>query len=140
MTKFPSDRPRFCISQNNYALLLKCIENSDLFPPNCQKVQKYKVRCAACDNHIYPSASTTNQDSSKAIPIYMCMHIQQHSGKFRVFGDRLHLGAISIPFKQVTARMKLISLRLLRMQCIPEAVFHCSLISSFFGKVYKFNR
>lgn len=69
----------------------------------------------------------------------MYMHIQQHSGKFRVFGDRLHLGAISIPFKQVTARMKLISFRLLRMQCIPEAVFHCSLISQFFGKVYEFN-
>lgn len=34
------------------------------------------------------------------IYIYMYMHIQQDSSKFRVFGDELHLGTISIPFKQ----------------------------------------
>jgi len=52
---------------------------------------------------------------------------------------RLHEGAIRIPFKQVAARMKLISLRLLRTRYIPEApVSHCSPISPF-GKLREIN-
>lgn len=66
----------------------------------------------------------------------MRIHIQD-SSKFRAFGDRLHEGAIRIPFKQVAARMKLIPLRLLRTRYIPEApVFHCSPI---FGKLREMN-
>lgn len=48
---------------------------------------------------------------------------------FMCSGIPLHEGAIRIPFKQVVARMKLIS-RLLRMRRIPEAVFHGPPISS----------
>lgn len=82
--------------------------------------------------------STLDRSSETISDIYMRVHTFKIPAS-SVRGDRLHEGAIRIPFKQVASRMKLISLRLLRTLYIPEApVFHCSPISPF-GKLREMN-
>lgn len=89
-------------------------ESLDESPTNCKKGYTYATNLNVQYEVItYLSMSFHSRPKDyPPPPIYMRIHIQE-SSKFRAFGDRLHEGAIRIPFKQVAARMKLISLRLL---------------------------
>lgn len=117
----PLDRPRRCIFRCRYMQSFKAQrsapDDSSELPKSTYAWTNLGARIPR-QPHIYPSASIPLDDrrQDRFGYVYVYTHILQDSSKFRTFGDPLHGGAIRIPFKQVAARMKLISLRLPRMQ------------------------
>jgi len=118
MTKFPLDRPRCNVLRCTVSFVAKISTKLSRRKNNIH-ICTNELKCTACGNHIFihefPPLTAVAEDYPR-----LCMRIHIQDSTVLRLEVRLHEGAIRIPFKQVAARMKLISLRLLCTRYIPE--------------------